>query len=72
MERPEVDDSEGAEGAGDAGRRVREGGGFPVTLRHHAYLRTGPAGGAGTPLGGDYPVDPLPNLEMRRISVKIP
>ena len=49
----------------------REGGGFPVTLRRHAYLRTGPAGGAGTPLGGAYPVDPLPNLEIRTISVKI-
>ena len=59
------------EGAGNAGRRVREGGGFPVTLRHHAYLRTGPAGGAGTPLGDAYPCDPIPNLRIRRISVKI-
>ena len=49
----------------------REGGGFPVTLRHHACLRTGPAGGAGTPLGPLYPADPIPNLEIRGICVKI-
>jgi len=49
----------------------REGGGFPVTLRHHVYLRTGPAGGAGTPLGDAYPSDLVPNLEIEGISVKI-
>jgi hypothetical protein len=49
----------------------REGGGFPVTLRPHAYLRTGPAGGAGTPSGDVYPSVSLPNLRIQGIFVKI-
>ena len=55
-----------------AGRRAREGGGFPGTLRLHTSEDGASAGGAETPLRHPYPSPAVLNVGCEKVPVKIP
>ena len=55
-----------------AGRRAREGGGFPGTLRLHTSEDGASAGGAETPLRHPYPSAAVLNVGSEKVPVKIP
>jgi hypothetical protein len=54
-----------------AGRRVREGGGFPGTLRLHTSEDGASAGGAEAPLRHLYPSASVLNVGPQKVPVKI-
>ncbi len=59
-------------GAENAGRRVREGGGFPVTLRLHTSEDGVSAGGAETPLRRVYPRSAVLNARSGKSACEDP